>query len=293
MKVDKRTSQIILITALRPNQRVMPSWSPSVRVAALMLLVFAMSICGVICGNEDEALDPTRTSSRQLLSTKAHRHKLHRIHGWCLCLAWGWFIPAGIVIASCRSLTRLGSNWWYYLHIAFQIIGLLLSLTGVAVGTYFPANEELMVQHKQIGIVVNVVAGLQVLLGFIARPPKTSMVRRAWNLTHWTVGRAILALAIANIFIGFYLSNVAHKHIIAQAVVLGGLFIIYMLKNDIEYLLVRISPAEEDRLLVIAQQPGSKQFNVEMGDVRGQANGHTNGHANGHKASSIGVHIIV
>jgi len=85
-----------------------------------------------------------------------------QIHGWCLCLAWGWFIPAGIVIASCRSLTRLGSNWWYYLHIAFQIIGLLLSLTGVAVGTYFPANEELMVQHKKIGIVVNVVAGLQV-----------------------------------------------------------------------------------------------------------------------------------
>ena len=98
---------------------------------------------------------------------------------------------------------------------------------------------------------------MQVLLGFIARPPKTSMVRRVWNLTHWTVGRAVLALAIANIFIGFYLSNVAHKHIIAQAVVLGGLFIIYMLKNDIEYLLVRISPAEEDRLLVIAQQPGT------------------------------------
>ena len=98
---------------------------------------------------------------------------------------------------------------------------------------------------------------MQVLFGFITRPPKTSMIRRAWNLTHWTVGRAVLALAIADIFIGFYLSNVAHKHIIAQAIVLGGLFIIYMLKNDIEYLLVRISPAEEDRLLVIAQQPGT------------------------------------
>jgi len=136
----------------------MPSWSPAVRAAALMLLVFAMSICGVMCANEvrslgllltacrqdvhlqllwpcdcrlcvamptiafaarlcccikchsfprhtraatcasassaivlvvrlndlhrltqDETLDPTRTSSRQLLSTKAHRHKLHRV----------------------------------------------------------------------------------------------------------------------------------------------------------------------------------------------------------------------
>lgn len=90
-----------------------------------------------------------------------------QIHGWCLCLAWGWFIPAGIVIASFRSLTRLGSNWWYYLHISFQIIGLLLSLAGITVGTYFPANEKLMVQHKKIGIVVNVVAGLQVRHGTV------------------------------------------------------------------------------------------------------------------------------
>ena len=73
---------------------------------------------------------------------------------------------------------------------------------------------------------------------------------------HWTLGRAVLALAIANIFIGFYLSNIAHRHIIAQAVVLGGLFIMYMLKNDIEYLLIRKSPAEEERLLLAAQQPG-------------------------------------
>ncbi len=97
---------------------------------------------------------------------------------------------------------------------------------------------------------------LQVLLGLVARPPNTAMLRRAWNLVHWTLGRSVLALAIANIFIGFYLSNIAHPHIIAQAIVLGGLFIIYMLKNDIEYLLIRHSPAEEQRLLKHVQQPG-------------------------------------
>ena len=90
---------------------------------------------------------------------------------------------------------------------------------------------------------------LQVLLGLLLRPHKTRQLRRSWNLMHWTIGRVALAMAIANIFIGFYLSNVAHSHIVAQAVVLGGLFIIVMLKNDIEYLLVRIVPAEEERLL--------------------------------------------
>ena len=77
-----------------------------------------------------------------------------------------------------------------------------------------------------------------------------------WNLTHWTLGRLVLALAIANLFIGCYLSNVAHSHIIALAVVLGGLFIIYILKNDIEYMLIKHTPAEEERLLAGVTRPG-------------------------------------
>ena len=74
---------------------------------------------------------------------------------------------------------------------------------------------------------------------------------------HWTLGRAVLALAIANIFIGCYLSHVKHSHIAAQAVVLGGLFIIYMLKNDIEYMLIKHTPAEEERLMAAVTKPGT------------------------------------
>ena len=95
------------------------------------------------------------------------------------------------------------------------------------------------------------------LVGLAARPPKTRMLRRAWTLGHWTVGRAVLALAIANFFIGADLSHINHKHTIAQAVVLGGLFIIYMLRSDIEYMLVKQTPAEEERLIKAAQQPGT------------------------------------
>lgn len=90
---------------------------------------------------------------------------------------------------------------------------------------------------------------LQILVALLIKPKNTSKLRRTWNLTHWTLGRATLALAIANIFIGMYLSHVAHRHIVAQAVVLGGLFIIIVLKNDIEYLLVGCTPAEEEAKL--------------------------------------------
>ena len=103
---------------------------------------------------------------------------------------------------------------------------------------------------------------MQVAVGILFKAPNTSNLRRVWNLTHWTLGRTALALGIANIFIGCYLSSLAYKNIIAQAVVLGGLFIIVMLKNDIEYLLVGCTPAEEEARLRAANVIGEKQLNI-------------------------------
>ena len=105
--------------------------------------------------------------------------------------------------------------------------------------------------------------GMQVLAGILIKPPHTSNLRRVWNLTHWTLGRSALALGIANIFIGMFLSSLAYKNIIAQAVVLGGLFIIVMLKNDIEYLLVGCTPAEEEAKLKAAGVIGMHQSPIE------------------------------
>ena len=85
-----------------------------------------------------------------------------QIHGWLLCLGWGFFIPAGTVIAAFRTMTKLGASWWYYVHVVFASGGFLLTLAGIAVGCYFPADNALMVQHKIIGIVVTAVGGLQV-----------------------------------------------------------------------------------------------------------------------------------
>ena len=100
---------------------------------------------------------------------------------------------------------------------------------------------------------------VQVLAGILIKPPQTSNLRRVWNITQSSKCRAALALGIANIFIGTYLSGVANKHIIAQAVVLGGLFIIVMLKNDIEYLLVGCTPAEEEAKLRAAGVIGARE----------------------------------
>lgn len=77
-------------------------------------------------------------------------------------LGWGFFIPAAIVVASFRTLAKLGSSWWFYVHISLAVLGYLLTLAGVAVACYFPSDETLQHQHKIIGIVVTVFAGVQV-----------------------------------------------------------------------------------------------------------------------------------
>ena len=77
-----------------------------------------------------------------------------------MCLAWGFLIPLGVLIAAFRSVTG-GRAWWFYVHITLQTLGYLVSLAGVSVGAYLAIDEKLQWQHKVIGITVNVAAGLQ------------------------------------------------------------------------------------------------------------------------------------
>ena len=36
------------------------------------------------------------------------------VHGWLMCLAWGFLIPVGVVIACFRTVRSMGT-WWFHL----------------------------------------------------------------------------------------------------------------------------------------------------------------------------------
>ncbi len=79
-----------------------------------------------------------------------------------MCLSWGFLIPLGVVIACFRTVRGMGT-WWFHLHRALQTLGFLVSLAGLAVGVYLdPGQGGLFWQHKIIGVVVNVLALVQV-----------------------------------------------------------------------------------------------------------------------------------
>lgn len=93
-----------------------------------------------------------------------------------MCLAWGFLIPLGILIAAFRSLSG-GSAWWFYLHIPLNVLGYLVSLAGVTVGAYLTIDEKLQWQHRVIGITVTVAAGLQASIAC----DKAAHCRRYWS----------------------------------------------------------------------------------------------------------------
>lgn len=79
-----------------------------------------------------------------------------------MCLAWGFLIPLGVVIACFRTVYGL-SSWWFHLHRALQLLGFIVSVVGMSVGVYLDTGEGGLVwQHKIIGITVNTLALVQV-----------------------------------------------------------------------------------------------------------------------------------
>lgn len=100
-----------------------------------------------------------------------------------------------------------------------QLTALLCTCAHLHTCTPAHAHRHSLAEHEDTLVLSKYTLGsMQVAAGILIKPPNTSNLRRVCNLTHWTLGRSALALGIANVFIGMYLSSNAYKNIIAQAV---------------------------------------------------------------------------
>ncbi|KAF8642770.1 hypothetical protein HU200_067155 [Digitaria exilis] len=91
-------------------------------------------------------------------------------------------------------------------------VGFVLGAVGVAAG-FRLSDVPGAGSHQALGVAVLVFGCLQVL-AFLARPGKASKVRRYWNWYHHYVGRAAVACAVANVFVGL---SIAHEAVAAAA----------------------------------------------------------------------------
>ncbi|KAG8082517.1 hypothetical protein GUJ93_ZPchr0014g47365 [Zizania palustris] len=138
-----------------------------------------------------------------------------RKHGLLAMMGWGVLMPLGMMAA--RYFRRV-DPYWLYAHMAIQVVAFLGGIAAVVLG--FRLNEDGLKNvdvHRALGIAILAMASLQVM-AFLARPDKTSKVRRFWNWYHHNIGRAAILLAIGNIFLGLHIAQEVSAYIVSYGV---------------------------------------------------------------------------
>ncbi|OEL31406.1 Cytochrome b561 and DOMON domain-containing protein [Dichanthelium oligosanthes] len=138
-----------------------------------------------------------------------------RKHGLLGMMGWGVLMPIGMITA--RYFRQL-DPCWFYTHMAIQVAGFAVGIAAIVLG--FRLNEDGLKNvdvHKALGIAILAMASLQVL-AILARPDKTSKVRRFWNWYHHNIGRAAILLAIGNIFLGLSIAQEISAYIVSYGV---------------------------------------------------------------------------
>jgi dopamine beta-monooxygenase len=142
-----------------------------------------------------------------LISASASAPAWLYVHSVFMVVAFGALAPLGVACASPPGKLRLGASWLHY-HRSLQIgasCGVLAAAIAAMAGTGMPPNSL----HSLIGILIVGLMLVQPALG-ILRPhapalPAAAAKSRAriwWERVHKSLGRAILALALANAALG-------------------------------------------------------------------------------------------
>ncbi|KAF8704258.1 hypothetical protein HU200_031757 [Digitaria exilis] len=155
-----------------------------------------------------------------------------RKHGLLGMMGWGVLMPIGMLTA--RYFRQL-DPCWFYTHMAIQVAGFAVGIAAIVLGFRLNGDGIKNVDvHKALGIAILAMASLQInlpsesafwslihiyqVLAILARPDKTSKVRRFWNWYHHNIGRAAILLAIGNVFLGLSIAQEISAYIVSYGV---------------------------------------------------------------------------
>ncbi|KAK8468446.1 hypothetical protein PHAVU_006G030500 [Phaseolus vulgaris] len=136
---------------------------------------------------------------------------LRNVHGILNTVSWGIMMPIGVMMGRyLKVVDGLGSTW-FHLHRACQSLAFLIGIVGFGTGLYIGNHSGVHHSpHRCIGITLMCLASAQVLVAVCFRPKKDHKYRIFWNIFHYIVGYATIALAIWNVLKGFDILN-AHN----------------------------------------------------------------------------------
>ncbi len=133
-----------------------------------------------------------------------------RAHAWLMGIGWTIFCAGAAAARALRApaarrarpsagggLSRAG----FQAHRAAQVVGFACVLAAFVLILVAVPGKTRYTTHRDLGIAAFALASAQVT-ALAARPALTSGWRRPWALAHHWVGRAALALGVANVYVG-------------------------------------------------------------------------------------------
>lgn len=127
---------------------------------------------------------------------------MQNIHGVLNAISWGVLFPVGIMVARYMKPFSLFHPFWFYLHVGCQVCGYILGVAGFATGLKILDKADVKYEHRNLGIALFAFATVQIA-ALLIRPGPKHKLRTVWNVYHYAVGYAIVAMSIVNIFKGF------------------------------------------------------------------------------------------
>lgn len=143
-------------------------------------------------------------------------------HGVLNAVSWGLLLPMGAIFARYLKTFKSADPAWFYLHVACQLIGYGVGVSGWATGIHLGNMSKGITYsvHRNIGIAVFALGTLQIFALFL-RPKKDHKYRFYWNIYHHSIGYTIIILGVINIFKGMSILSVDQKWKTAYIIAIG------------------------------------------------------------------------
>ncbi|KAL5054706.1 hypothetical protein RYX36_035388 [Vicia faba] len=215
-------------------------------VCFVMVLFYASVLPFTQCTTLEEV---NLINSHKNTNNKLHKinHDHHQkssdiaLHGFILWGSMGFLMPLGILAIRGSNKAEPGSRKsriLFYLHVAFQMLSVVLATVGAAMSLKKFENS-FDNNHQRLGLALYGAILLQAFIGFF-RPQRGKKVRSYWYLVHWILGTIVSFVGIINIYTGLI---AYHKRTLKSTMFWSIVFtvevtfigLIYLFQDKMEY----------------------------------------------------------
>ncbi|KAI9121022.1 hypothetical protein K1719_008055 [Acacia pycnantha] len=218
------------------------SWRPVCIIFILSCYVSALPFTECSFLKEASQSGSHKSSNHKTNEINSQKTSDIALHGLLLWASMGFSMPLGILTIRMSSREGNGSTRTrvlFYLHVAFQMLSLLLATIG-AVMSLKNFENSFDNNHQRIGLALYGAILVQALIGFF-RPLRQKKERTYWYFVHWILGTIISFVGIINIYTGL---KAYHKKTLKSTTLWTILFtaqvscnaLIYLLQDKMEYI---------------------------------------------------------